>query len=174
MALDAVLPRILETARAFYLEGHQGEFTDGLVKEGKRSAASRWMQDNPADIEQAVRYAGTLHGVEADEVLREVKAALKIRILSGVLTLPVSYVGQDELPTGRCNNTRFDKETGAEYCEVAGEQAKAWHKAYGCSPICPFCDFTPKTVEELQPETELDKLLSEGVDIGEALRRLGY
>ncbi len=173
--MDAIIGQTLETARQHFLSLHEGYYK--FATGGDRKLAETWLNTAKEDpVDYSVRYAAASLGVDDPQILEQVSASMRFRVLAGILNRPVEYDTENILEGGICKNIEYDPEMGGWACKVPGNQAQAdaWHERFGNSPACPFHEPKQKLNPMERSETEIEKMVfEEERDLDEALRHLG-
>jgi hypothetical protein len=170
--MNEIIGATLETAREHFINAHN-DFYKFAVENGRESLEF-WL-DTTDSIEQSVRHAAVRHRIDNEEILEQISASLRFRVLAGILTRPVDYQDADETQGGICGCQEYDPEMGGWPCKVPGnqEQADAWHSRFGNSPACPFWENPAKRNPLEKRDTQIDKLLYEGEDLEDIWQQLG-
>lgn len=173
--MDNIIGQVLETARQHFL-GLHGYFYKG-ASVGDRKSLETWLKlEDNKPIKHSVDYAAALHGVDDPQILEEITASMKFRILAGILTRPVENDTESTIEGGFCAHQEYDPETDSWPCKVPSNQSQAdkWHERFGHGKACPFYK-KPEEQDSLERiETELEKMLNdEGLDLEEAWSQLG-
>lgn len=172
--MNEIIGAALEEARQDFVTRHNDFYKFASTN---RDSLQFWLDTAKEDpIDYSVRIAAAKHRIDNEEILEQIRASLKFRVLAGILTRPIDYEDADGISGKLCGCQEYDEEVGGWPCKVPSNQAQAdaWHSRFGNSSACPFWKNPQKVNPMERKKTEIEKMLEDdSIDLETAWRQLG-